>query len=110
MNNIKSAVLFAASVTGLTLSAVSFAAGSTAYNDAVTAAKSDYKAAAAACKSMSPGERGDCMKEANAQQKLAMDKARELRGMDKKAGDMPIVKDVPAAADAPAGKSVVPAK
>lgn len=110
MNNIKSAVLFAASVTGLTLSAVSFAAGSTAYNDAVTAAKSDYKTAVATCKDKSPGERGSCMKEANAEQKLAMDKARGLRGMNKEPRDKPVDKNAPAAADAPAGKSVDPAK
>lgn len=119
MNRIKTAALFAASVTGLALSAATFAAAGTEqkgaaadtsvtapgkanvenhvkltaaadteYKDAVSAAKSGYKSAIAACKDMKSDERSNCMKDAKAEQKLAMNKAHDMRGEAKATGKM----------------------
>ena len=135
MKTMKLSALFAASVTGLVaMSSASFAADSTAYKEAVSAAKSDYKSAVAICKDRDAGARTECMKDAKSEQKLAMDKAREMRGdakatgnspgrtpggmMNKESGDKPMMRDagkpigntVPATADAPASETAVPAK
>lgn len=134
MNKMKSAALFAASVTGLVMSAASFAAESTAYKEAVSAAKSDYKSAVAICKDKDAGARTECIKDAKSEQKLAMDKAREMRGDAKATGNSPdrtpggmknkesrdkpvtqdagkpIDKTAPAAADAPASGTAAPTK
>lgn len=123
MNKMKSSALFAASVTGLVISAASFAADSTAYKDAVSAAKSDYKAAVAICKDQKADARTECMKDAKSEQKLALNKARGMRGdakatgnspdrtpggmMNKESGDKPMMQD----ADKPIDKSAAkPAK
>ena len=93
MKNMKLSALCAASVTGLVLSAATFAAGnavykevgtpakseSSAYKEAVGTAKSEYKSAVAICKDMKSEQRSDCMKDAKAEQKLALNKARDLR-------------------------------
>lgn len=80
MKTMKSLVLCAASVTGLALSSAAFATDGAAYKDAVRAAKSDYKSAVAICKDMKSDERSTCMKEAKAEEKLALNKARDMRG------------------------------
>jgi hypothetical protein len=80
MKTMKLSALFAASVTGLVMSSALFAADSTAYKEAVSAAKSEFKSAVATCKDGAAGARAECMKDAESGQKLAMDKAREMRG------------------------------
>jgi hypothetical protein len=89
MKPMKLSVLCAASVTGLVLSAAAFAVDSTAYKDAVSAAKSDYKSAVAICKDMKSDQRSTCMKDAKAEQKLALNKARDMRGDGKSMAKTP---------------------
>jgi hypothetical protein len=129
MKTMKSSLLCAASVTGLVLSATAFAADSAAYKDAVSAAKSDYKSAVAVCKDMKSDQRSTCMKDAKADEKLALNKAQDMRGdgksMSKAApgaknndvsakpmqeADKPMDKTAPAGADAPASESAAPTK
>lgn len=131
MKTMKTSLLCAASVTGLVLSSAAFAADSPAYKDAVSAAKSDYKSAVAVCKDMKSEQRSTCMKEAKAGEKLALNKARGMRGDGKsmaktphegpgakddemsakpmQEADEPMDKSAPAGADAPAGESAAPA-
>jgi hypothetical protein len=129
MKTMKSSVLFAASVTGLVLSAAAFAVDSASYKNAVSAAKSDYKSAVAICKDMKSDQRSTCMKDAKAEEKLALNKAEDMRGdgksMSKTApgekdkeisakpmqeADKPTDKSAPASADTPASESAAPAK
>jgi len=79
MNKMKSAALFAASVTGLVLSAASFAADTSAYDEAVSAAKADYNSAVAACNDRKSDQRSKCVKDAQANEKIALSKAQNLR-------------------------------
>lgn len=129
MKTMKLSVLCAASVTGLVLSAAAFAADSAAYKDAVSAAKSDYKSAVAVCKDMKSDQRSTCMKDAKAEEKLALNKASDIRGDDKsmsktapgakdkdvsakpmQEADKPMDKSAPASADTPASESAKPTK
>lgn len=79
MKSMKSSALIAASISGLVLSAAAFALDNATYKDAVAAAKSDYKSAVAICKDMKSEQRSSCMKDAKAEEKLALNKARDLR-------------------------------
>lgn len=90
MKNMKLSALCAATVAGLVaMSTASFAAESNAYKDAVSAAKSDYKSAVSLCKDLKSDQRSTCMKDAKAEEKLALNKARDMRGDGKSMSTTP---------------------